>query len=156
MFSGQVLVPQFSWFCVLLQIVQFGMNEKVGQVSFDVPRQGEMVLEKPYSEATARLIDTEVRTLIREAYQRTQQLLSFKKAEVEKVPTICTVISGSQTFAPQDAPVFLFLPNPFFHPFHTGYQSRPSKCHTLIIPSIWQLRQRRELWFRRFLNEFLV
>ncbi|KAM9789962.1 mitochondrial inner membrane m-AAA protease component AFG3L2 [Neosynchiropus ocellatus] len=67
------------------QVVQFGMNPKVGQVSFDIPRQGEMVLEKPYSEATARLIDTEVRTLISEAYQRTLQLLTQKKSEVEKV-----------------------------------------------------------------------
>ncbi|XP_038244403.1 AFG3-like protein 2 isoform X1 [Dermochelys coriacea] len=67
------------------QIVQFGMNEKVGQISFDLPRQGDMVLEKPYSEATARLIDEEVRSLINSAYERTVTLLMEKKADVEKV-----------------------------------------------------------------------
>lgn len=67
------------------QVVQFGMSEKVGQVSFNLPRQGEMVLEKPYSEATARLIDDEVRKLINFAYERTVMLLKEKKLDIEKI-----------------------------------------------------------------------
>ncbi|XP_078254211.1 mitochondrial inner membrane m-AAA protease component AFG3L2 isoform X3 [Rhinoraja longicauda] len=67
------------------QIVQFGMNKKVGQVSFDFPRQGEITLEKPYSEKTAQLIDEEVRLIINSAYERTLELLTEKKEDVEKV-----------------------------------------------------------------------
>lgn len=67
------------------QVVQFGMNEAVGQVSFNLPQQGDVVTEKPYSESTAQLIDQEVRTLIDTAFQRTLQLVTDKKEMVEKV-----------------------------------------------------------------------
>uniref|UniRef100_A0A673X8D4 AFG3-like AAA ATPase 1 n=1 Tax=Salmo trutta TaxID=8032 RepID=A0A673X8D4_SALTR len=67
------------------QVVQFGMSEKVGQVSFDLPQQGEMAMDKPYSEATAELIDQEVRDLVDSAYQRTMALIMDKRECVDKV-----------------------------------------------------------------------
>nr|XP_057944722.1 AFG3-like protein 1 isoform X4 [Doryrhamphus excisus] len=67
------------------QVVQFGMSEAVGQVSFELPQQGHMVTEKPFSEPTAQLIDQEVRQLIDSAFQRTLKLLTEKKAMVDKV-----------------------------------------------------------------------
>lgn len=84
--------PWFSFFIFdfsVHQVVQFGMSEKVGQVSFDLPRQGEMVMEKPYSEATAELIDEEVRELVDRAYGRTLQLMEEKRDLVEKVRPTC-------------------------------------------------------------------
>jgi cell division protease FtsH len=62
----------------------YGMNEKVGHVSFHDP-QGEYGYQRPYSEKTAELIDQEVRALIQKAYDVTKNLLSEKRAEVEKV-----------------------------------------------------------------------
>ncbi|OMH84840.1 AFG3-like protein 2 [Zancudomyces culisetae] len=66
------------------QIVQYGMNKNVGQINFNDP-QNEQRFNRPYSEATAELIDKEARSMIDVAYARTLTLLTEKRAEVEKV-----------------------------------------------------------------------
>jgi cell division protease FtsH len=65
-------------------VTVYGMNEKVGNVSFYDPQQ-ENAFTKPYSEETSKIIDEEVRKLIDEAYERTKALLKEKKPQVERL-----------------------------------------------------------------------
>jgi cell division protease FtsH len=65
-------------------VTTYGMNEKIGNVSFYDPSQ-ENTFQKPYSEETGKIIDEEVRKMIGEAYQRTLQLLTEHKEDVEKL-----------------------------------------------------------------------
>ncbi|MBP1652379.1 MAG: ATP-dependent metalloprotease FtsH [Bacteroidetes bacterium] len=58
-------------------VTVYGMNDKVGNVSFYDPNSDQS-FTKPYSEETAKMIDEEVRALIEKAYQRTKALLSDK------------------------------------------------------------------------------
>ena len=61
-------------------IAIYGMNEKVGNVSFYGMQQDQF--NKPYSDETATLIDAEVRKMIDAQYERAQQLLTDKKEEL--------------------------------------------------------------------------
>ena len=63
-------------------VTAYGMNSKVGNVSYYDPSQ-ENTFTKPYSEETGKIIDHEVRGIIEDAYQRTLQLLRDKKEAVE-------------------------------------------------------------------------
>ena len=65
-------------------ITVYGMNDKVGNVSFYDPA-AENSFTKPYSEETSRLIDDEVRKLINKAYEKTKALLLDKREQVEKL-----------------------------------------------------------------------
>lgn len=67
------------------QIVRFGMNKRVGNVSFDTSQPGDPMFSKPYSEQTAQMIDEEARALIDNAHKRTTELLMKHKSDVEKV-----------------------------------------------------------------------
>jgi cell division protease FtsH len=63
-------------------ITVYGMNDKVGNVSYYDPT-ADNTFTKPYSEETGRVIDEEVRKLIAQAYVRTIELLTQKRNEVE-------------------------------------------------------------------------
>ncbi len=62
-------------------IAVYGMNEKVGNVSFYKMSQDQF--QRPYSDETARLIDDEVRKMIEGQYQRAKQVLTKHRKELE-------------------------------------------------------------------------
>ncbi len=61
----------------------YGMNDKIGNVSFYSSKQQEYNFNKPYSEATAQIIDEEAKKIITNAYARTLELLKHKEKELE-------------------------------------------------------------------------
>jgi len=63
----------------------YGMNSKIGNISFYDSKQSDYSFTKPYSEATAETIDDEVRILVDSCYERTKDLLLHKKNNLEIV-----------------------------------------------------------------------
>eukprot|EP01034_Spumella_vulgaris_P033288 gene33288-41079_t len=71
---------------IVYQMVQvYGMNERIGQVAF--PREDSVGYpsERVYSNATAEVMDQEVREIVAEAYERTLRLMTEKQHEVKLV-----------------------------------------------------------------------
>lgn len=65
-------------------IVQLGLSAKVGNVSFyDSTGEYADSLQKPYSEATAQMIDEEVRALVNAEYNRAKSILTEHRADLE-------------------------------------------------------------------------
>ncbi|MDX1940898.1 MAG: ATP-dependent zinc metalloprotease FtsH [Saprospiraceae bacterium] len=63
-------------------ITVFGMNEKVGQVSFYGMSQDQF-MQRPYSDETATLIDEEVRKMLDSQFERAKDLLRERRRELE-------------------------------------------------------------------------
>ena len=61
------------------QVGEFGFNEQVGLVSFDLSGGG----KKPYSKKLAATMDLETRQMIAEAYKRTEMILMENKDKLE-------------------------------------------------------------------------
>lgn len=65
-------------------VVFFGMNEKIGNTSYyDSSGQSEYTFQKPYSDETARLIDSEIHKLVEKAYERAKDIIIEHKDKLE-------------------------------------------------------------------------
>merc|ERR1711937_1001423 len=63
------------------QIVQFGMNTRIGPISFPPLRKGELS-KKPYSDKMAREIDEEASMMVGKALAVTQKILADHKEKL--------------------------------------------------------------------------
>jgi ATP-dependent Zn protease len=60
-------------------VTSYGMNERIGNLSYSPPQEGSFAHSRPYSELTAEVVDEEARALACRAYERTLGLLSETK-----------------------------------------------------------------------------
>jgi cell division protease FtsH len=63
----------------------YGMNPTLGHISYYDSQPSEIMATKPYSEATAQIIDQEVQKIVRQAYERVKNLLQERRKELETV-----------------------------------------------------------------------
>ncbi|CDK27258.1 unnamed protein product [Kuraishia capsulata CBS 1993] len=61
-------------------VIECGMSEKIGYLNYNQDRGNDMT--KPYSDRTAKLIDSEIHRIVAECYERCKKLLTEKSKEV--------------------------------------------------------------------------
>lgn len=64
-------------------VTVYGMNDKIGNISFYDSKQTEYSFTKPYSESTAKTIDEEVKKLVDFCYDRCKRLLTEHRNDLE-------------------------------------------------------------------------
>ena len=65
-------------------VTVYGLNDIIGNISYYDSR-GETSFTKPYSEATARIIDEEVSKVIESAYLKAKEILSGNKQKLVQI-----------------------------------------------------------------------
>jgi len=93
-------------------IMRYGMDEKLGHVAYEAQRRSflgdpaAMTAERSYSEETAREIDCAVRILVERTFQRTVQLLTERRSQLE---TGAQQLLAKETLNEQDLKVLLHV-----------------------------------------------
>jgi cell division protease FtsH len=95
-------------------VVDYGMSERVGYISFNVSGRGNdnPIFDKPYSEQTARKIDEEVRVIIDETRDRARQILTDHRDQLEEM---AQMLLKKEILVPKDL-VDILGPRPFQNP----------------------------------------
>ncbi len=67
-------------------VSMLGLNDKVGNVSYyDSTGLQDQSFQKPYSEATAKLIDEEVRSMVEDAYKEAKNILNQNRNKLDQL-----------------------------------------------------------------------
>ena len=82
-------------------VVDYGMSEKIGYVSFNLSGRGEQgpVFDKPYSDETARMIDQEVKSIIDEVRKSARALLEKHRDKLEEM---AQALLSKEVLGPKD------------------------------------------------------
>ncbi|KAF2125625.1 ATP-dependent metallopeptidase Hfl [Dothidotthia symphoricarpi CBS 119687] len=111
-------------------VSKWGMSKKIGYIYFE-DDSGQQ-LQKPFSEETARNIDSEVKRIVDEAYQQCKDLLTEKKHEVGLV---AEELLRKEMLGREDM-IRLLGPRPFEDPqdFHKYFSGEFGKAPGLMGP----------------------
>jgi len=67
-------------------VAYFGFSKKVGNISFyDSSGQQDYAFNKPFSEKTNEIIDTEVKAIVEQSYERAVKILTENRKGLEKL-----------------------------------------------------------------------
>ena len=111
-------------------VVDYGMSERVGYVSFNLSGRDDqrMMFDKPYSDATALVIDEEVKRLISEVRERARALLNEKRGKLDE---LAQALLAKEVLGPKDL-VEILGPRPHGEYVNVGGDSAPA---AVIAPS---------------------
>ena len=114
-------------------VTKWGMSSKIGYLHFEDDSQQQ--LHKPFSEDTARNIDSEVRRIVDEAYTQCKDLLVEKKEQVGKV---AEELLSKEVLTRDDLVRILgkrpFEDNKEFSRYFEGKSAPPPPPHELVPP----------------------
>ena len=70
-------------------VSMLGLDDKLGNISYyDSTGLQDQTFQKPYSEATAKMIDEEVRALIEKAYNEAKDILTQNKEKLDRLAAL--------------------------------------------------------------------